>query len=108
LYFIKSTRLVPPAMTCAAGSAATRVWHALRHGLWYKKRGHASELRFALCSACLIAATMFGYAPQRHMLPLISSRISSVVWALPSRRSIRRQSSSVLAYNTPTERRREQ
>ena len=34
--------------------------------------------------ACWIAATMFGYAPQRQMLPLISSRISSAVFALPS------------------------
>ncbi len=34
--------------------------------------------------ACWIAATMLGYAPQRQMLPLISSRISSAVFALPS------------------------
>ena len=33
---------------------------------------------------CRIAATMFGYAPQRQRLPLISSRTSSLVFALPS------------------------
>jgi hypothetical protein len=34
--------------------------------------------------ACWIAATMLGYAPQRQMFPLINSRISSAVFALPS------------------------
>jgi hypothetical protein len=34
--------------------------------------------------ACWIAATMLGYAPQRQMFPLINSRISSAVLALPS------------------------
>src|SRR5262249_19083155 len=32
-----------------------------------------------------LGARMFGYAPQRQMLPLISSRTSSAVFALPSR-----------------------
>ena len=34
--------------------------------------------------ACWIAATMLGYAPQRQRLPLMSSRISSALFALPS------------------------
>src|SRR3954453_5694400 len=34
--------------------------------------------------ACWIAATILGYAPQRQILPLISSRISSSVCARPS------------------------
>src|SRR5947209_18514832 len=37
------------------------------------------------CSiACWIAATMLGYAPHRQILPLMSSRISSALFALPS------------------------
>ena len=34
--------------------------------------------------ACMIAATMLGFAPHRQILPLMSSRISSTFLALPS------------------------
>jgi hypothetical protein len=34
--------------------------------------------------ACLTAATMLGYAAQRHRLPLIYSRISASLFAWPS------------------------
>ena len=36
------------------------------------------------CITCSMAATMFGYAPHRQRLPLISSRMSSAVFARPS------------------------
>ncbi len=34
--------------------------------------------------ACLMAATMLGYAAQRHKFPLIDSRMSASVCAWPS------------------------
>ena len=55
--------------------------------------------------ACWIAATMLGYAPQRQMLPLMSSRISSALFALP-RRSGPRPSRSVPACSSRTGTRR--
>ena len=77
--FIKSIKLVPPAMNFAVGSPAIcRTASATSLGPC------VLEIDHDLSIACSIAATMFGYAPQRQMLPLISSRISSAVFALPS------------------------
>jgi hypothetical protein len=45
------------------------------------KRSHRASL---LSSASCTTFTMFTYAPQRHTFPLIRSRISSIVLALPS------------------------
>ena len=56
----------------------------LAHGVGDIRRTRILEVDHDCPIACWIAATMLVYAPQRQMLPLISSRICSGVFALPS------------------------
>ncbi len=72
----------------AARVEARRTGRGERAGIPARRRGDELErAHHAAPRAAATAATMFGYAPQRQMLPLIASRISSSVRACPSART---------------------
>ena len=56
----------------------------MTHGIGDVVCSRIAEIDHDTSIACWIAATILGLAPQRQMLPLMSSRISSGVFALPS------------------------
>ncbi len=81
-FFISCRRSLPPAMYFAPAALAAAVAASRLVG-WERVKTCMAQLCIC-CAASSIAATMFTYAPQRQMLPLIHSRISSGDPAWPS------------------------
>src|SRR5260370_37798279 len=61
-----------------------RISGHLAHRIGDVVRASVLEIDHDRPIACWIAATVLGYAPQRQILPLMSSRISPALFALPS------------------------
>src|SRR4051794_33641786 len=68
---IRSTSVVPPAMYRPPSAPAARASASV--ATLVKEKGYIADHRPAAVFS--IAETMFGYAPQRQMLPLIHSLI---------------------------------